>query len=107
NPKAIFIPCDVSDFGSVQSAVEKTVKTFSSLDIALNNAGIGGEANKVGEMDQAAWLKVIDINLNGVFNCMRHELKQMSKQKSGVVVNMSSILGKVGFATSSHYVAAK
>lgn len=107
NPKAIFIDCDVSSFVQVQAAVEMAVSTFGSLDVALNNAGIGGEPAKVGEMTEQAWLKVIGVNLNGVFNCMRHELAQMAKQKNGVIVNMASILGKVGFATSSHYVAAK
>ena len=107
NSKAIFIECDVSNFNQVQKAIEKTVTTFDRLDVALNNAGIGGESGKVGDMTEQAWLKVIGVNLNGVFNCMKHELTQMEKQKSGVIVNMSSILGKVGFATSSHYVAAK
>ena len=107
NPKAIFIECDVSKFEQVQVAIEKTISKFKTLDVALNNAGIGGESNKVSDMTEQAWLKVIGINLNGVFNCMKHELTQMAKQKSGVIVNMSSILGKVGFATSSHYVAAK
>lgn len=107
NPKAIFVNCDVSVFAQVQAAIEKTVSTFGSVDVALNNAGIGGEAHKVGEMSEDAWLKVIGINLNGVFNGMRHQLAQMAKQKSGVIVNMASILGKVGFATSSHYVTAK
>jgi NAD(P)-dependent dehydrogenase (short-subunit alcohol dehydrogenase family) len=83
------------------------VITFGSLDVALNNAGIGGESSKVGDMSEQAWLKVIGVNLNGVFNGMKHELTQMIKQKKGVIVNMSSILGKVGFANSSHYVAAK
>lgn len=107
NPKAIFIDCDVSEFAQMESAIGKVVKTFGTLDVALNNAGIGGEANKVGDMTEEAWLKVIGVNLNGVFNGMKHELAQMAKQKNGVIVNMSSILGKVGFATSSHYVAAK
>ena len=107
NPKAIFIDCDVSVFAQVQLAVEKVVSTFGALDVALNNAGIGGEPNKIGDMTEQQWLKVINVNLNGVFNCMKHELAQMSKQKNGVIVNMASILGKVGFATSSHYVAAK
>ncbi|MFZ4543697.1 MAG: SDR family NAD(P)-dependent oxidoreductase [Saprospiraceae bacterium] len=107
NPKAIFIDCDVSKFEQVQAAVEKTIGTFQTLDVALNNAGIGGESNKVGDMTEQAWLKVIGVNLNGVFNCMKHELTQMTKQKSGVIVNMSSILGRVGFMASSHYVAAK
>ena len=107
NSKAIFVDCDVSESAKVQDAIHKTLSTFGTLDIALNNAGIGGEANKVGEMSEEGWLKVININLNGVFYCMKLELVQMSKQKSGVIVNMSSILGKVGFANSSNYVAAK
>lgn len=107
NPKAIFINCDVSDFDQVQTSIEKAVSVFGSLDIALNNAGIGGEANKVGDMSSEAWQRVIGINLTGVFNCMKHELTQMTKQQHGVIINMSSILGKVGFGMSSHYVAAK
>ena len=107
NPKAILIDCDVSEFSQVQTAIEKVVSTFGTLDVALNNAGIGGKSFKVGEMPEEEWLKVISIDLNGVFNCMRHELAQMAKQKSGVIVNMSSVMGKVGIATSSHYVAAK
>ena len=107
NPNAIFIECDVSVFTQEGAAEEKTVSVFGSLDVALNNAGIGGEPNKVGEMTEQAWLKVIGVNLNGVFNGMKHQLSQMAKQNSGVIINMSSILGKVGFATSAHYVAAK
>ncbi|MBI3775093.1 MAG: SDR family oxidoreductase [Gammaproteobacteria bacterium] len=106
-PNAFFIDCDVSVFAQVQAAVEKVVSMFGKLDVALNCAGIGGEPNKLGEMSEHAWLKVMGINLSGVFNCMRHELAQMEKQKSGVIVNMSSILGKVGFAGAAHYVAAK
>ena len=107
NSKAIFINCDVSKFEQVQVAIEKTIETFKTLDIALNNAGIGAEPMKIGDLTEQAWLKIIGVNLNGVFNCMKHELTQMAKQKSGIIVNMASILGKVGFATSSHYVAAK
>ncbi len=107
NPKALFIECDVSNFTQVQVAIETTIATFNTLDIALNNAGILGQSYKIADMTEEAWLKVIGVNLNGMFNCMKHELAQMAKQKSGVIVNMSSILGKVGFATSSHYVAAK
>lgn len=107
NAQAVFIECDVSIFTQVESAIQQVIRTFSSIDVALNNAGIGGKADKVGDMSEEAWLKVINVNLNGVFNCMKHELTQMSKQKKGVIVNMSSILGKVGFANSSHYVAAK
>lgn len=102
NPEAIFIECDVSKFDQVQAAIQKTISVFKTLDVALNNAGIWGESNIVGDMTEQAWLNVIGVNLNGVFNCMKHELTQMTKQKNGVIVNMSSILGKVGFATSAH-----
>lgn len=107
NPGAFFIECDVSVFEQVHAAVHRVVSTFGKLDIALNNAGIGGESNRVGDMSEQAWLRVIGVNLNGVFNCMKHELTQMTNQKHGVIVNMSSILGKVGFSLSSHYVASK
>lgn len=107
NQKAIFIDCNVASFEQVKEAVEKTVSVFGNIDIALNNAGIGGVSNKVADMSEVEWLNVIAVNLNGVFNCMKHQLTQMAKQKQGVIINMSSILGKVGFATSSHYVAAK
>ena len=107
NTKAILINCDVSNFKQVGDAITKSLSIFGSLDIALNNAGIGGDAFMIGEMSEEIWLKVVNINLNGVFNCMKHELYQMALQKNGVIVNMSSILGKVGFANSAHYVAAK
>lgn len=107
NDLAVFVECDVSIFKQVEFAIKQVINTFSSLDVALNNAGIGGKADKVGGMSEEAWLKVINVNLNGIFYCMKHELIQMSKQKKGVIVNMSSIFGKVGFANSSHYVAAK
>jgi NAD(P)-dependent dehydrogenase (short-subunit alcohol dehydrogenase family) len=103
----MFIDCDVSSFEEVSQAVGQVVKKWGSLDVALNNAGIGGTPNKVGAMSNNEWLTVIGVNLNGVFNCMRHQLAQMSAQKSGVIVNMASILSKVGFTTASHYVAAK
>jgi NAD(P)-dependent dehydrogenase (short-subunit alcohol dehydrogenase family) len=107
NSEAVFIACDVSDYKQVEAAIQQTIRRFSTVDVALNNAGIGGGAYRVGDMSEEGWLKVINVNLNGVFYCMKHELIQMSKQKKGVIINMSSILGKVGFANSSHYVAAK
>jgi len=106
-PKAIFIECNVSVYAKVESAIYQVISTFGTLDVALNNAGIGGKPNKIGDMDEQAWLNVIAIDLTGVFYCMKHELKQMEKQQSGVIVNMSSISGKVGYAKSAHYVSAK
>ena len=105
--KAIYLRVDVSDPAAVEKMVADTVKAFGRLDIAVNNAGIGGETNPTGAYSIEGWRKVIDINLNGVFYCMRHEIPQMLRQGSGVIVNMTSILGTVGFANSAAYVAAK
>lgn len=107
NPKAIFIECDVKVFAQTEAAIQKVVDTFGTLDVAFNNAGIGGKTYSIADMPEEEWLNVIGIDLNGVFNCMKHELIQMLKQKMGVIVNMSSVMGKVGKAKSSHYNAAK
>jgi NAD(P)-dependent dehydrogenase (short-subunit alcohol dehydrogenase family) len=104
---AIFIQVDVSDPDAVKKMIDVIVATFGRLDFAVNNAGIGGEQNPTGAYSIAGWQKVIEINLNGVFYCMRYELPQMIKQGGGGIVNMASILGAVGFATASAYVAAK
>lgn len=104
---AVFIKADVSNAAACETLVADTVKQYGSLDIAFNNAGIGGEANLTADMSIEGWNKVIAVNLNSVFYCMKYELQQMLKQGKGAIVNMSSILGQVGFATAAGYVAAK
>lgn len=103
----IFLRVDVSSPEAAEQMVADTVAAFGRLDIAVNNAGIGGELNPTGNYSIAGWQKVIDVNLNGVFYCMRYEIPQMINQGGGTIVNMASILGAVGFATASAYVAAK
>ena len=98
---------DVTNPSSVEAMVRFTVETYGGLDVAVNNAGIGGEQNPTGEYSLEGWQKVIDINLNGVFYCMRYEIPAMLQSGHGAIVNMASILGSVGFADSSAYVAAK
>jgi NAD(P)-dependent dehydrogenase (short-subunit alcohol dehydrogenase family) len=98
---------DVSNPEAVEKMVADTVGSFGRLDMAVNNAGIGGEQNVTGNYSIENWRKVIDINLNSVFYSMRYQIPQMLKQGNGAIVNMSSILGRVGFANSSAYVAAK
>jgi NAD(P)-dependent dehydrogenase (short-subunit alcohol dehydrogenase family) len=107
NERAIFLECDVTNMGQVKKTVEKAAEIFGSIDIALNNAGIPGESSRIAEMTEEDWNSVIHVNLTSVFNCMKQELIQMSSQKKGVVINMSSVLGKVGFAGFAGYVAAK
>lgn len=104
---AIFLKVNVADPVAVEKMVADIVARFGRLDFAVNNAGIAGEQNLTGEYSIAGWQKVIEINLNGVFYCMRYEIPQMVRQGSGAIVNMSSILGTVGFATAPAYVAAK
>ncbi len=89
-----------------KKAVEESIQKFGALHIAVNNAGIGGEANNVGDLSIEGWKKVIDINLNGVFYGMHYQLPEIEKS-GGSIINMASILGQVGFASSSAYVAAK
>ncbi|HVX27357.1 MAG TPA: glucose 1-dehydrogenase [Parafilimonas sp.] len=107
NGKAIFVKADVSKPQDCEILVNKTIAAFGSLDIAFNNAGIGGESNAIADMSIEGWKKVIDVNLNSVFYCMKYELIQMQKQGNGAIVNNSSILGQVGFANAAAYVAAK
>ncbi len=87
--------------------VTEAIAHFGRLDIAVNNAGIGGASALVGEYGIEDWKKVIDINLNGVFYGMHYQIPAMLKHGKGSIVNMASILGQVGFANSSAYVAAK
>ncbi|MFA7616575.1 MAG: glucose 1-dehydrogenase [Weeksellaceae bacterium] len=103
---AMFLKADSSSAEDNQMIVQKTVEKFGALHIALNNAGIGGEANKVADLSLEGWKKVIDINLNGVFYGMHYQIPEI-KKNGGSIVNMASILGSVGFANSSAYVAAK
>jgi NAD(P)-dependent dehydrogenase (short-subunit alcohol dehydrogenase family) len=105
--EAIFLRVDVADPQAVEQMVATTVETFGRLDIAVNNAGIGGEPNPTGNYSIEGWHKVIDVNLNGVFYCMRYEIPQMLGQGGGAIVNMASILGSVGIASAPAYVAAK
>jgi NAD(P)-dependent dehydrogenase (short-subunit alcohol dehydrogenase family) len=107
NGKAVFIKADVSKPQDCEMLVNKTVAGFGSVDIAFNNAGISGESNAMADMSIEGWNKIIAVNLNSVFYCMKYELQQMLKQGKGVIINNSSILGQVGFANAAGYVAAK
>lgn len=105
--EAIFVNADVSSPEDSKKAVEKAVAEFGRLNFACNNAGIGGEQNPTADYSLDGWQKVININLSGVFYCMKYELQEMLKQEEAAIVNIASILGQVGFASSSAYVSAK
>ncbi len=104
---ALFVKCDVSQSDQVEAMIKTTVQTYGRLDYACNNAGIEGTQALTADYPLDVWNRVIGINLNGVFLCMKYEIPQMLKQGAGAIVNMDSILGKVGFQSASAYVAAK
>ncbi|HLV40334.1 glucose 1-dehydrogenase [Xanthomarina sp.] len=104
--EAFFILSDSSKAEGHQSLVDDTLKKYGALDIAVNNAGIGGPIAMTGEYPLDGWQKVIDINLSGVFYGLRYQIPAMLK-KGGSIVNVASILGQAGTKGSPAYVAAK
>ncbi|MCQ6959134.1 glucose 1-dehydrogenase [Mucilaginibacter sp. JC4] len=104
---AIFVEADTALPNEHKRLVEQTVRRYGGLHIAVNNAGIGGPLNTVGEYPIEGWDKVIAINLSGVFYGMHYQIPAMLTSGGGSIVNMASILGKVGTKGSPAYVAAK
>lgn len=98
---------DVADPAAMEAMVQFAVDTFGGLDVAVNNAGIGGPLSPTGEYPVDGWQRVIDINLNGVFYGMRYQIPAMLARGGGAIINVASILGTVGTANSPAYVAAK
>jgi NAD(P)-dependent dehydrogenase (short-subunit alcohol dehydrogenase family) len=105
--QALFVETDVSDSDDVQKMVQQTIDAYGRLDIAFNNAGIEGEQAPTAEGSEDNWDRVIDINLKGVWLCMREEIPHMFEQGGGAIVNMSSVAGRVGFENLPAYVASK
>ncbi len=105
--EAFFAKTDVARFEDVQAMVRRAVETYGGLDLACNNAGIGGASASTADYPIDAWQRVIDINLTGVFLCMKAQIPEMLKRGGGAIVNMSSILGQTGFAGAPAYDAAK
>ena len=91
--KCMFVPIDVSDVESVKMAILTTVTEFGRLDVAFNNAGIGGVYSGIHDMPEKEWDKLIAVNLTGQFYCVKYELQQFLKQGGGVIVNMASLAG--------------
>lgn len=104
---AAAVEVDVAKADQVEQAVKFTVDTFGGLDVAVNNAGIGGKAAPLGDYSFEDWHKVIDVNLNSVFYSMKSEIAAMLAGKGGAIVNMASILGSVAFPNAPAYVTAK
>jgi len=104
---AFAIIADSSKAADNKTIVEKVVAQYGRLDIACNNAGMGGPAKPTGEYEPEEWDRVIALNLNGVFYACRYELEQMEKNGGGSIINIASIHGQVAAPNSPAYTASK
>jgi NAD(P)-dependent dehydrogenase (short-subunit alcohol dehydrogenase family) len=101
------IAADVTDIDAMADAVAKTVTRFGRLDAAHNNAGVAGPYLPLDEYPADEFLRVLQVDLIGVWHCMRAEIAQMRRQGSGAIVNTSSMLGAAAMPDNGPYVAAK
>jgi NAD(P)-dependent dehydrogenase (short-subunit alcohol dehydrogenase family) len=105
--KAIAVRCNVADEADVAAMIEQTISTFGRLDAAYNNAGVQSPAVETADASGEEFDRVHAINLRGVWNCMKYELRQMREQGSGAIVNCSSIGGLIGLPGRAIYHASK
>jgi NAD(P)-dependent dehydrogenase (short-subunit alcohol dehydrogenase family) len=110
--EAFFVKCDVSKSAEVKNMVEQCVKTYGRLDYAFNNAGVGGDGKRLLIYDlinlpEEDWYRVIDVNLTGAYLCLKYEIIQMIKQKSGSIVFTGSVGALKGAPGLGAYSASK
>ena len=106
--RALAVRCDVTRASDVKAALAKTVGAFGRLDFAFNNAGIEPKSPApTADYDEDEWNRILDVNLRGVFLCMKHEIPLILKQGGGAIVNTSSGAGVIGIKGSPAYTAAK
>jgi NAD(P)-dependent dehydrogenase (short-subunit alcohol dehydrogenase family) len=105
--EAVFVKTDVSKADDVRRLIRTTIETFGQLDIAFNNAGIEGEMAPTTDCTEENWDRTIDINLKGIWLCMKYEIPELLKQGGGAIVNMASVAGMVGFPGLPAYCASK
>jgi NAD(P)-dependent dehydrogenase (short-subunit alcohol dehydrogenase family) len=106
--KALAVRCDVRQAADVKAALDKAVRAFGRLDVAFNNAGV--EPRKMtltADVEEEEWDRIINIDLRGVFLCMKYEIPLMLKQGAGAIVNTSSGAGVIGIKGNPAYTAAK
>jgi NAD(P)-dependent dehydrogenase (short-subunit alcohol dehydrogenase family) len=105
--QVIAVRCDVSDEAQVEEMVARTVSKFGRLDAAFNNAGVMARIVPTAESTREDWDRVININLRGVWSCLKYELRQMQKQGGGAIVNNASIGSQTGNPGIGSYIASK
>ena len=104
---ALFVRVDVSQAAEVETLIQKIVERYGRLDYAHNNAGIEGEGAPTADCTEENWDRIININLKGVWLCMKYAIPQMLKQGGGAIVNTASVAGLIGVPGGSAYCAAK
>ena len=105
--EAEFIHADVRHEDDVRSMVDQTVERFGRLDVAVNNAGTEGQKGPITDQSAESYTATFDTNVLAVLLCLKHELRVMSAQKSGSIINISSTFGRIGAPGASLYVASK
>ena len=105
--KAIFVSCDMRSEADIKATVAQAVEKFGALHMAFNNAGVEGAQAATADCENGNWDLVIEVNLRGVWWCMKHEIPALLASGGGAIVNCSSIAGLVGFANIPAYVASK
>jgi NAD(P)-dependent dehydrogenase (short-subunit alcohol dehydrogenase family) len=104
--RALAVKCDVTRTEDVKVALDKTIEWFGRLDFAFNNAGVEQRNAAIAEFEEEEWNRILDINLRGVFLCMKYEIPLLLKQ-GGAIVNTSSGAGVIGIKGGAAYAAAK
>ncbi|KUH85484.1 MULTISPECIES: SDR family oxidoreductase [unclassified Mycobacterium] len=105
--QALAVTCDVTQSRDVQAALNRAVESFGRLDFAFNNAGVEQPVKPIVDIAEDEWHRVVDVNLRGVFLCMKHEIPLMLETGGGAIVNTSSGAGVSGFAGQAAYAASK
>ena len=106
NYEAYGLPCDVTKEKEVQSLIDFGIAEFGSVDVMINNAGLGGQSGLI-DMTDEEWQKVLDVTLNGTMRCTRAALRHMIPNQNGVIVNNASVVGWRAQKGQCHYAAAK
>jgi NAD(P)-dependent dehydrogenase (short-subunit alcohol dehydrogenase family) len=104
---AVYQSCDVTDESAVEALVKRAVDELGGLDGAFNCAGILGTVAMTTDTAYDDWRRILEVDLNGVFLCTKHELRAMAERGSGSILNMASAAGLIGWPGASGYVAAK
>ena len=105
--RAVTVRCDVTDETEVKAALDRAVAEFGRLDIAFNNAGWEGKLGPLADVTEAEWRAALDVNVTGMFLCMRNEIPLMQAAGGGSIVNMSSGAGVLGIKGQAPYATAK